>query len=171
LKVVYIKETENTHDVIKRILVRIKKFLNIIKVEKDNITMLYLPIFKGSKISKYRIKGLSNKINKVLEREDTSIIVLSEYLNNNQLLKNYLYSNNINILDGKFLFKCLINKVINYIFKIKNITKEIRKSYIINKWFYRYQQSNNNWYCKKYKETKCCNKSYWEMPKNRRIFI
>lgn len=133
MKVIYIKETEEICDIKKMILLKIKKSLNIIKVKKENNnSMLYLPIVKESKIPKYRIKRLSNKISKLLEKEDSNIIVLSEYLNKNLLLKNYLYSNNINILDGKFLFKCLIYKNINYIFKIKNKIIDIRRSFIIN---------------------------------------
>lgn len=133
MKVILIKETEETCDIVKRILVKIKKFLNIIKskFEKDN-NIYCLPIFKDSKISTYRIKKISNKINKLLEKDGSNTIVLSGYLDKNQLLKNYLYAENINILDGRFLFKCLSEKILEYIYKIKGKEIELRRSFYFN---------------------------------------
>lgn len=129
----YIRETEETCDIVKRILLHIKRKLNIIKVDyKEDNKMCYLPVFKETKLSKHRVKRISNKINSLLEREGISNIVLSEYLNNNQMLKNYLYSKNINILDGRFLFKCLTYQIIEHIFKIKNKAMEFRRSFIAN---------------------------------------
>jgi len=129
---VYIKETEETCDIVKRIILRIKRFFNIIKVEKTNNKIIcYLPFFKGNKIPNYRIKRLVNKINILLEAEGSSNIALSEYLDNNQLLKNYLYNENVNILDGRYLFKCLIYKILEYLFRIKNKEMEFRRSFIV----------------------------------------
>ena len=130
MKIIYIKESKETCDIVKRIILKMKKFLNIIKIENDNI--YYLPIFKDSKLSKYRIKRLYSKIYKLLERDETSCVVLSEYLNSNQLLKNYLYSENINILDGRYLFKNMSCEILEYIFKIKNKPIELRRSIFIN---------------------------------------
>lgn len=130
---VYIRETEETCGIIKRILIRIKRVLNVIKVEYNGYNkMYYLPILKGSRLSKYRIKKIANKINFLLERQGATNVVLSEYLGQNQLLKNFLYSKNINILNGRFLFKCLTYQVIEYIFKIKNEAMEFRRSFIAN---------------------------------------
>lgn len=114
-------------NIIQKILLRIKRLLNIIKVE-DNI--YYLPALKNTKLSKYRIKMLANKISLLLGRDGTSTIVLSEYLNSNQSLKNYLYSRNVDILNGRFLFKCLIYETIKYIFKVKNKAMEFRRGFI-----------------------------------------
>jgi len=121
MKTIYIREVEETCDIIKRIIIKIEGVLNIIKVKNiDGKTIYYLPIFKDSKISKYRIKKLSNKIDKLLEKDGVSSIALSEYLDKNEIFKNYLYSHNINILDGRFLYKCLIHRIIEYICKIRN---------------------------------------------------
>ena len=120
-KIIYIKEIEKTSG-LKFILSKLKKYLNIIKIEDDKV--YYLPIFKENKLSEYRIKKLTKKISILLEKDVSNNIVLSEYLNKNQLLKNYLYSKNVNILNGKFLFKCLTYKIIEYIFKIKNSKME-----------------------------------------------
>lgn len=133
LNVIYIKETEDTCDIIKRIIIKIKKKLNIIKIENINNKITYLlPIFKESKISKYRVKRFCNQINKILDRNGSNTVVLSENLNNNQLLKNYLFAKNINILNGRFLFKCLTYKILEYIYKIKNEAIELRRSFCIN---------------------------------------
>jgi len=133
LKVIYIKETEETCDFIKRIITKVKKNLGIIRIENIRDKMVYcLPIFKNSKIREYRIKKFSNKINKLLEKDGTNTIVLSEALNENHLLKNYLYSQNINILNGRFLFKCLTYKVLEYIYKIRDEEIELRRSFCFN---------------------------------------
>ena len=92
MKIIYIKETEETYSIIEKILLNLKKFLNIVKIKDNN--MYYLPVFKGSKLSEYRIKRLTNKINSLLEIDGASTVALSEYLNSNQLIKNYLYSKN-----------------------------------------------------------------------------
>lgn len=135
MKIIYIKETEETCDFVKRIILKIKKILNIIKVESkyNNFVFYYLPLFKNSRFSKYRIKKLSNKINKLLEQDVSNTIVLSENLNKNRLLKNYLYIENINILDGRYLFKCLIYNMLEYIFRIKNKAMEFRGDILANK--------------------------------------
>lgn len=133
MKIIYIRETEETCDIIKRILLSIKKILNIIRVEDNGSNkMYYLPMFKDSKLSEYRIKRITNKINSLLEKDGVNNVALSEYLDNNQLFKNHLYSKNINILNGRFLFKCLTYKIIEYIFKIKNTSMEFRRSFIAN---------------------------------------
>jgi len=133
LNVIYIKEREDTCDIIKRIMIKMKKFLNIIKIQNINNSLIYeLPIFKDCKISKYRIRKLSNRINKLLEKDGSNCIVLSEYLNGKQLLKNYLYIENINILNGRYLFKCLTYKILEYIFKIRNKQMEFRRNFIVN---------------------------------------
>lgn len=133
MKIIFIKETEETCDIIRRIIIKIKKFLNIVNVEnKSNNTIYYLPIFKSSKISKRSTKRLSLKINSLLEKEGSNTIALSEHLQNNQLLKNNLYSENINILDGRYLYKCLSYEIIKYIFKIKNKKMEFRRDFVTN---------------------------------------
>lgn len=119
-KIVYVQECSNSN---KKILLKINKFFNVINIKEDKY---YLPVLKKDKLSEHNIKRLTNKINKLLEKNGVDNIALSEYLNSNQLFKNYLYSNNINILNGRFLFKCLIYKIIEYIFKIKNKQIELR---------------------------------------------
>lgn len=125
MKIIFIREIEETCDIVKRIIIKLKKFFNNIKIENTNGNIVYnLPIYRESKISKYRIKKICNKINKLLERDGVNAIVLSKYLGRNELLKNYLYSKNIHILNGRYLFKCLTYETLEYIYKVKNIKME-----------------------------------------------
>ena len=120
MKIIYIKETKETCDIVKRVILKIKSFFNIIDVDNvEGKTIYYLPIFASKDITKYRINKLSKKIIKNLERDETSNVVISKYLDTIQELKNKLYSENINILNGRYLFKCLTYEVIEYILKRK----------------------------------------------------
>lgn len=133
MSTIYISETMQTCDFIKRFILYVKKIFNIVKISNvDGKAILYLPIFQEHKLSKYRIKKLSQKIIKVLKKEEIVNIVLSNYLETIELLKNNLYSNNLNILDGRYLFKCLSYKIIEYIFKLKKKTMKLRRSFTSN---------------------------------------
>ncbi len=133
MSTIYISETMQTCDFIKRFILYVKKIFNIVKISNvDGKVILYLPIFQEHKLSKYRIKKLSQKIIKVLKKEKIVNIVLSNYLETIELLKNNLYSNNLNILDGRYLFKCLSYKIIEYIFKLKKKTMKLRRSFTSN---------------------------------------
>ena len=121
MKVCYIREKEETCDFIKRIWLRIKRLFNIIEIKEENDKLIYyLPIFSDTKISKYKIKRLTKKIVGKIEDEGINNIALSKKLEENELLKMSFYSNNINILDGRYLFKCLSYELIEYVLKIKN---------------------------------------------------
>ena len=133
LKVIYIRESESKNSFLYKIKLLFKKCFNVFNKEIiDEKVIYFLPVICSKNISKYRVKKLVNKLNKVLEKEESSVVVLSEYLYNNSLFKNYLYSNNIHILNGRFLFKCLIYKIIEYLFNIKNIEMRFRRNYFIN---------------------------------------
>lgn len=133
MKIIYIKETDKTCDIVKIIIIKIKKILNKVDIQSDkDKTIYYLPVFDDTKISKVRIKKLVNKINKLLEKDGVYNVVLSEYLENNKLFKNYLYGKNINILNGNFLFKCLNYKILEYIFNVSNKEIKCRRNYIID---------------------------------------
>lgn len=129
MKIAYIRETKETCDIIKRILLNIKRIFNIVDMrEEEGKKIYYLPIFTNTKTSKKKIKKISKKIIRDLEKYGVNNIVLSKHLETLQELKNEMYSENINILNGRYLFKCLTEEVIKYILKIKN--EDIRKSEI-----------------------------------------
>lgn len=134
LNICYIKETEETCDFVKRILVKIKRIFNIVELKKDNEkTIMILPISKSSKIKNKKIIKISKKINKKLYDGNIENVVLSNILSNNILLKQKLYEQNINILNGRYLFNLLVPEVIEYILKRQKKKIENRRNYNTNK--------------------------------------
>ncbi len=121
MKFVYIKETNQTCDIIKRIILKIKYFFNIIDIKTVQNKIIYLlPIYFNKNINEHRINKISKKIISKLEKDGVRNIILSKYIGTIKQLKNNLYSANVNILDGRYLFKCLSYDIINYISKRKN---------------------------------------------------
>lgn len=131
---------------------KINTILNKIEERIDeNRVFLTLPIktvgahdcaLKKTKETKpKKIKKLISK----MENYRIKTAVLSENLYNIEEIKNWLYSRNINILDGKYLFKLLTEETINYICKksktniekievsiLTNDTNNINKEIIIS---------------------------------------
>lgn len=133
MKICYIKEKEETCDFVKRIILRIKRYFNIIEVKESEEKLIYnLPIFKNTKLSKYRINKLCKKIADKLNNQGITNIVLSKHLETVKLLKLKLYCKNLNILDGRLLFKSLIYEIIEYILKIKGKKIEERRYHSIS---------------------------------------
>lgn len=119
MKIAYIREIEEKAGFLQKLNLYIKKALNIIDIKETNgRNIYYLPISKTNKVNTYRIKRVSKKLVKLLENEGIHNIVISKYLNKDKF-KIYLYSQDVNILDGKYLFKCLIYYLLEYIFNIK----------------------------------------------------
>lgn len=91
-----------------------KRFGKKIEIQNDNIKIYYnLEIEKNIK-----------KIIKNLLKQEIYNVVLDKSLWNNDKFKNYLYSNNINIVDGKWLKKYMTLDILNYIITKKQIHKE-----------------------------------------------
>ena len=129
LRVIYISESNALVGFWKLVWLKIRLVFNVVdRKELDGKVIYYLPIVKNGNLSKFRIKRLCNRINKMLDKDESNIVALSEYLDSIELFKNYLYSNNIDILSGMFLFKCLSYKVIEYVFKHMEIKTESRRS-------------------------------------------
>ena len=116
---VFIEETkvDSIKDKLSLIIKRVFNYINII--EKNNKKVLVLPITKKTKCSKKFTNRLTKKIIKYLEEDGISKVVLSENLKVIKTLENNLYSENINILNGRFLFKCLSKNIIEYILELK----------------------------------------------------
>ena len=112
---------------------------NIIKV--PTIPKLNIIIKEdGHKIAKkkdvdYRnkkIKQTACKTIKLLNKANSKKIVLSKNLNRIDEFKNYLYSENFNIINGKFLFSLLALEVLEYIINKKEIETEALKIAILS---------------------------------------
>ena len=120
MKIGYIKENENIKCFKEKINLKTRGFFNIIQIKNiENKTFFILPITSNTKLNKRKIRKLANGIFKKLYMLDIEDIVLSEYLFNIELLKNILYEQKIDILDGKNLFKYLSYNILEYIYKYK----------------------------------------------------
>ena len=122
MNICYISETHETCDFVKRIVIKIKKIFNIVEFSEDNgKTTITLPLFKSNKIRKKKIIKIAKRINKKLYDNNIENVVLSNYLEENEILKQKLYCQNINILDGRYLFYLLIPEIIEYILKRQKV--------------------------------------------------
>lgn len=122
MNICYIGETHETCDFVKRIVIKIKKIFNIIEFSEDNgKTTITLPLFKSNKIRNKKIIKIAKRINKKLYDNNIENVVLSNYLEGNEILKQKLYCQNINILDGRYLFYLLIPEIIEYILKRQKV--------------------------------------------------
>ena len=122
MNICYISETHKTCDFVKRIVIKIKKIFNIVEFSEDNgKTTITLPLFKSNKIRNKKIIKIAKRINKKLYDNNIENVVLSNYLEENEILKQKLYCQNINILDGRYLFYLLIPEIIEYILKRQKV--------------------------------------------------
>lgn len=122
MNICYISETHETCDFVKRIVIKIKKIFNIVEFSEDNSkTTITLPLFKSNKIRNKKIIKIAKRINKKLYDNNIENVVLSNYLEENEILKQKLYCQNINILDGRYLFYLLIPEIIEYILKRQKV--------------------------------------------------
>lgn len=125
LKIGYIKEEDKTCDIVKQVIIKIKRLFNMVKIQNTGEKVfITLPITNKDKISKYRSKAMAKKVFKNLYDNYIENIILSEYLSQNEIFKNKLYEENMNILNGKYLFKALSSNVLEYICKQKKIKIE-----------------------------------------------
>lgn len=105
-----------------KIVIKIKKIFNIVEFSEDNgKTTITLPLFKSNKIRNKKIIKIAKRINKKLYDNNIENVVLSNYLEENEILKQKLYCQNINILDGRYLFYLLIPEIIEYILKRQKV--------------------------------------------------
>lgn len=122
MNICYISEMHETCDFVKRIVIKIKKIFNIVEFSEDNgKTTITLPLFKSNKIRNKKIIKIAKRINKKLYDNNIENVVLSNYLEENEILKQKLYCQNINILDGRYLFYLLIPEIIEYILKRQKV--------------------------------------------------
>ena len=117
----YIEETDKHN--------KIAKILKMVKVEDDKII---LPV-QGENLNVIYQQKLAKKVYKILQSTNSNKIVLSKKVNNYEYLKNFLNSENIEIVSGKWLFKVMIPDILDYIIEKTNLKKqEIEISLLLN---------------------------------------
>lgn len=108
---------------LKKLVIKFFKIANIIAV-KENIIILPYYASELNKLSNKKITKILKKINKTVCSENGQSIfkniAISNAINNLEnidTIKNYFYSNNYNILDGRWLFKHLSYEIVEFISK------------------------------------------------------
>ncbi len=135
----YICENDNPNKAY-QLFIRI---FNIVKIEKNEIIIPKIPkikkngqsIIKRLNIKKREntIKRLSKKTIDLLNKTNCDKIALSKELKKEEKFVNYLYSENIEVVDGKFLFSLLAPEILEYIIiKKKMDEKKLRIAILVN---------------------------------------
>ena len=110
---------------------RLKGLFNRMEETKknNNNNMLIITVSKKNKISKRKIK----KIVRSIKEQNVKIILLSNYLNNINNLREEIINNKLFLIDGKLLFKALLNEILTYICKTgdKDIN-QLRVTFLTN---------------------------------------
>ena len=100
---------------------KIFRWLNIIKLQEDKII---LPIKSEEFLDEKKSQKLAIKTSKILEKTLCNKIVVSKQIKKQEQYINYLYSKNIDIVDGKWLFEVLSCDCLDYILKKQNLKKQ-----------------------------------------------
>lgn len=105
------------------------KLFSMIRLQEDKII---LPIGK-EKIKSKKAEKLAEKTKRILEKTNCNKIVLSKTMKTQEIYKNYLYSYNLNIIEGRWLFEVLSRQILEYIIKKEKMKKEeTRLSILVN---------------------------------------
>ncbi len=121
----YIQEADKPSSILNKLF----NIFNIVKLQDNRII---LPIGK-KKMSDKKAEKLAKKVNHILTKMHCRKIVLSKKLKKEEQFVNELYSYNYNIVDGKWLFELLSEKVLDYIVNKKKLEKqEIQLSILVN---------------------------------------
>jgi len=98
---------------------KIQDRLNLIKLQENVIKLPNIENIKEKNIEK-----ISKKTRKIIDKHSTSKkVIISKELQKNEQYINYINSSGIQIQDGRWLFKILITKIVDYIIDKKHIEK------------------------------------------------
>ncbi len=128
---------------------------NILKNIFKKIELLENTIIINQDIEKIKLRKkikIIKKINRILEMNKCKTVLLSKDIKKDEELVNLLYSNNINIIDGKTIFKMKMIEVLEYILKRKNISCNDAKIAIISNTVNSFLKNNTMILAKKVKE-------------------
>ena len=108
----YIEETDKQ--------IKISRLIKVIKTEDDKIILQ----MQNQDLSlKYQQK-LAKKTNELLEKTNSNKVVISKNIKKYEYYINYLNSYNIEIVNGKWLFKIMVSDILDYIIGQKELKKQ-----------------------------------------------
>ena len=123
----YIIEAKKANNFIEQIKLKTANVFNTVKICLGNgKALIYLPILEGNKVKDKKMIRIAKKLNKRLYDNNIENVVLSTTLNKNKVLKQKLYCENINILNGKEILLLLFPEIIEYILRIQKKKLENR---------------------------------------------
>lgn len=138
------RKVKSIYNFLLRILISInfsfKKFnakLEIEKIKEDSLLCI-IPIdidkikyANSNKFFNYLYKKCVNNVEKTVNRYGVKFIVLSKKVKKLEEIKKICICNNINILNGKYLFKIMITNVLEHILNIRNEKLENQNIHIV----------------------------------------
>lgn len=118
----YIQETDKPNFIFNK--------LNIIKLKDDKIK---LPTNGQGPMPLKKALKLAKKTNKILSETNSKKIVLSKNIKKEEAYVNELYSYNLEIVDGRWLFEAISYKILEYISKKKELKEQESRNINIGK--------------------------------------
>lgn len=109
----YIQETDKP--------VLVARIFNIVEIIEDKII---LPLNYGEVLDNKKARILAKKIKKILDKTGCKSVILSKNLKRQEDFVELLSGYGINIVNGRWLFCVLSNKVLDYIVKKEKLKKE-----------------------------------------------
>ena len=96
----------------------LSKKLNLIKINNNKII---LPIENDDKITLKKAQKLARKTNEIIKKTNSNKVVVSKQIKKRKDYLNQLYTYNLEIVDGKWLFETISFKVLEYILEKQNL--------------------------------------------------
>ncbi len=101
--------------------VLIAKIFNLIELVDDKII---LPVCDKEKIDDKKGIILVKKVKKILEKTNCRTIILSKYLKKQENFVDLINMYKINVIDGRWLFLVLLDKILDYIIAKRKLEKK-----------------------------------------------
>ena len=129
--------------------VLITKVLNLVELVEDKII---LPVCDKEIIDNKKGAIIVKKIKKILEKTNCKTIILSKYLKKQEEFMSLINMYKIDVINGRWLFLVLSDKVLDYIVEKRNLEKkETNVSVLVNENICDYVMENIKQISKKYK--------------------
>ena len=129
--------------------VLITKVLNLVELVEDKII---LPVCDKEIIDNKKGAIIVKKIKKILKKTNCKTIILSKYLKKQEEFMSLINMYKIDVINGRWLFLVLSDKVLDYIVEKRNLEKkETNVSVLVNENICDYVMENIKQISKKYK--------------------
>lgn len=132
MKIGYIRQSKYQEEARtwEKIKLKWREFRKMILVEHRGDSVFFLlPLTKKEKEK----KKIGNKLNRLLNKEGIQDIVFSKDCQGEVEIRNFLYGSEKNLLDGKRLYKVMIDKILEYVIQELGMEKrEAEVTFLMN---------------------------------------